>query len=373
MEIVEVFGYWKTNLGDDLFLEILCQRYPNTVFRTAIDNVSVKAFSDLDNLIFEVHDSARSAKSAQIARMLFERSLGAKKTSVEIGGSIFIQKNDKRVNAFPYYKRKLVVSCSEAFYFLGCNFGPYYSEHQVNVYHNLFAKINDVCFRDQPSYALFRDLPNVRYAPDIVLGLDPTQVPDQPVFGPEQPYVVVSAIDLDYAERNLGDLDISATKQEYERFLVRNIRAAVAAGRRVVLFSFCDHEQDNLANERLFAALDRREQDQTIQYSHQNTRDSLALLKGAERLIATRFHAMILGWVFQIPTFVVSYSKKTNDIIHTYVPDQRYVDLAEVGQSRELSEADFFTIDDSLRASLKEQAVGQFAALDLRLQPSLVS
>lgn len=371
MESVEVFGYWKQNLGDDLFFEILCRRYPNTVFRTAIDPHSIETFSGLDNVVFDCHESTRVAKMRQLARMMVGQFIGAARTSIEIGGSIFIQKHESRLNIGPYLKRMLISLCSSSFYCLGCNFGPYYSQHQLDTYAKYFARLDDVCFRDEPSFGLFSELPNVRFAPDIVLGLDADSVPVRNVLDVDA-YTVVSAIDLEYTERNLGEIDIPATKRDYEQFLVRNIKAEIHRGNRVVLFSFCDHEQDQIVNERLLAELSADEKTRVSLYSHHEIADSLALLKSAQKLIATRFHAMILGWVFGTPTYVVTYSKKTNNMIDTYVPEQTFVNLAEVDPGYVLLDEDYYTVNAAHRHFLRQQAADQFLALDAKLMPRVV-
>lgn len=50
MKKLRVFAYTKQNLGDDLFVKILCKRYPNTKFVLYAPNIYKKVFKDIKNL-----------------------------------------------------------------------------------------------------------------------------------------------------------------------------------------------------------------------------------------------------------------------------------------------------------------------------------
>ena len=46
-----VDGYWRKNLGDDLFLKILAERYPNNKFYILIDEEFYSVFDKFTNII----------------------------------------------------------------------------------------------------------------------------------------------------------------------------------------------------------------------------------------------------------------------------------------------------------------------------------
>ena len=56
-------------------------------------------------------------------------------------------------------------------YILGANFGPYETESYRVLVQEYLAKAEDVCFRDEWSKEKFPELSNIRFAPDIVLGI----------------------------------------------------------------------------------------------------------------------------------------------------------------------------------------------------------
>ena len=46
MKKIKVYAYTRQNLGDDLFIKILCERYPNTQFVLYAPNVYKDIFKD---------------------------------------------------------------------------------------------------------------------------------------------------------------------------------------------------------------------------------------------------------------------------------------------------------------------------------------
>ena len=137
-----VLGYWHRNLGDDLFLKILAERYSNTTFNIYINKENFRPFKTLVNVkpVFRYNSRtiSRRAKN-KLDNFLFkfgfvtlnsiQRELLNYKQIVEIGGSIFIQPSTGFDSN--YYLRKAIGKSGIDYSILGCNFGPYSSEQQV--------------------------------------------------------------------------------------------------------------------------------------------------------------------------------------------------------------------------------------------------
>lgn len=364
MRQVNVSGYWRTNLGDDLFLEVLCKRYPKVQFRTEIDKENSKVFEEIANLTIEETKSEKGATITRFIQMLLEKVRGKKRISIEIGGSIFMFKKKENVyKSLSYIKRKITAFCSDSLYFLGCNFGPYDLPEQVQAYKEYFKKVDDICFRDYQSYKLFEELPNVRFAPDIVLSLNTSHLIQRDVPGFGAPYIVFSTINLE-DKKDPGISDIYSMMERYEEFLLQNIKSQIKSGKHVVLFSFCDYQKDDKVNQRLFDKLTEEEQNKVVLYSHKNINDSLLVISRAEKLVASRFHGMILGWVFSIPTYVISYSKKTTDVIHSFVENQTYISLSDIIPTSLIKDDEFYKIDSETLKNLSSQSEQHFQALD---------
>ncbi len=57
-------------------------------------------------------------------------------------------------------------------------------------------------------------------------------------------------------------------------------------------------------------------------YNHHDIYKSITVLQNSTKIVASRYHAMILGWIFEKPTFVMSYSLKMNSVIEDLFPEQ---------------------------------------------------
>ena len=158
---VYVDAYLAQNLGDDLFIDILTKRYPNHKF-LAISKKQCK--HNLKNLkVVSNSYLYRTVKKFQLEKYLANMC----DVVVSIGGSMYMENNDN-TRDFSLGKNKR--------YILGTNFGPYQTKEYYNNLKKVFKNAEDVCFREKYSYDLFKDLPNVRYAPDIVFSMNTSNV-----------------------------------------------------------------------------------------------------------------------------------------------------------------------------------------------------
>lgn len=158
---VYVDAYLFENLGDDLFINILTKRYPKHNFFAitrgfkGYKSENLKVYSNV--IIF------RMLKKFQLEKYLANRY----DLVVSIGGSMYMENNDSKRD-FSLGKNKR--------YILGTNFGPYRTQEYYQNIYNIFKNSEDVCFREKFSYDLFKELPNVRYASDIVFSLDTSSI-----------------------------------------------------------------------------------------------------------------------------------------------------------------------------------------------------
>src|SRR5699024_1782034 len=175
MKKVMVHAVTKLNLGDDLFLKILFERYPNTNFIISVHNKYKKHYDIYDNT--SIHSSSNIVSRAtnffmrKFGQHVFMQKSIAKNcdASIHIGGSIFQQKETWKTQL---KNRKSLLIENQPFYVLGANFGSYTESKFYEEYFNLFKGYEDICFRDDYSYNLFNELSNVRKAADIVFSLN---------------------------------------------------------------------------------------------------------------------------------------------------------------------------------------------------------
>ncbi|WP_367378397.1 polysaccharide pyruvyl transferase family protein [Enterococcus gilvus] len=377
---VFVKGFWASNLGDDLFLYILCRRFPNISFEINVKEKYRDTLPTLPNLMISEEIVYKRAifydKVKELCNYLCSTFIGNKTTVftikgkvfiankpnifIEIGGSIFMLKSDENVRKnIEYLIRMKMVEIVDGYYVIGSNFGPYYDNKQLTEYRNFFKRTTDTCFRDSYSRNLFPELENVREAADIILSGDFTNFENQ-----EKEHILISVVDLE--KKGDPGLDISYENvKTYEKQIVYYIKEFVSKKEKVILFSFCDNQGDVDLSKRIFDKLDEESKKNVKILSYKNIDTSIEVIKKSKKIIATRFHAMILGWLFQIPTYAVSYSQKTENVIRSSYPNQNFCKYSDISQIdfNELSNS-FCKIDDETLNKLINYSSKQFQKLD---------
>lgn len=308
---VVVRAYINNNLGDDLFLFILTKRYPNQKF---IAFSRTKSYLNLPNLriIYIPRLLNKLVKLISFNKIdLAYPKLKNHPLEVLIGGSMFIEGRSSE-NYLNINKKN---------FYLGCNFGPYQTEGYLKKYYKIFSKVDDVCFRDEYSYNLFKALTNVRMASDIVFSL-PELGHSHLSEGEQKPYAVISV--MDFAQNNL-----EKQEEEYLKFLHSAIKKFILQNYRVVLISFCKKDGDELGIRKVLGLqLTESEKTQIDTYFyHGNIMEVLQLFKNATAVIGTRFHSTVLGLHFGIPTLPIIYSQKTKNMLASIRFDGKIFDF----------------------------------------------
>ncbi len=356
-----VLGYWHRNLGDDLFLKILAERYSNTTFNIYINKENFRPFKTLVNVkpVFRYNSRtiSRRAKN-KLDNFLFkfgfvtlnsiQRELLNYKQIVEIGGSIFIQPSTGFDSN--YYLRKAIGKSGIDYSILGCNFGPYSSEQQVQEYQKIFDESNWVSFRDSYSFQLFKNNnDNLHCFPDIVFGLDISP------YCKSQDYHLISVIYPHSAKY----------REDYISWLTTEITYIVKIlNEKVVLMGFCAEEGDEKVADIIIERLGNDVRDNVKKAIHSNIEDSLNIISKAKKIIATRYHAMILAWVFHKPTFVISYSRKVDEVIHDIAPQQKFHPINKIA---EIEHAEYSEYPLDYFDNVISQSRGHFNYLDTAL------
>lgn len=325
MKKIYIKAYTEVNLGDDLFIRVLCERYPNVQFYMTCPKSSRVAYDSIKNLtlipkIRYVDSIFRVARFPLSFNDLIAKSrIGDPGATVHIGGSIFMQSPhwQEKVN-----NHKKNIKQSKNYFIIGSNFGPYEDQQFLEEYNEIFSKVNDVCFRDQFSYEKFEDLNNVRVAPDVIFSLDTKKITKE---NKKNKTIVISIIDLSWRK------DLKIYQNDYERKLAKVTQELIQENYDVILMSFCEKEGDEKVAKRIEKLVS---EDNVSTYFYRGDMDAaLKLIKSSEGIIATRFHAMILGWIFNKPTFPFVYSEKMTNVIN----DIDYNgDFASIGDSREV-------------------------------------
>jgi colanic acid/amylovoran biosynthesis protein len=291
-----VRAYVNENLGDDLFLKILFERYSDVdFFLLDVTEKNCKAFRDYSNVHYiRFQDFFKRNKEFD--------------GYIDIGGSIFIQEG-KGLGGF---KKRLLISLllkyrKKKTFILGANFGPYNTNYFQKVYKYYFKfLVEDICFRDKNSYNLFSDLENVRYAPDIVFQLGEKVDKNKKVKNS----LGISIMDI----RRIPKL--SRYYNEYMNKMISLVSNATKKGFHVHLISFCRNQGDTKAINNIISALDIgiQKKIEILEYKG-NIKSFLKVYSTLENVVTLRFHSFILSLIYNQNIYPLIYSKKTMNVI----------------------------------------------------------
>jgi len=171
----------------------------------------------------------------------------------------------------------------------------------------------------------------------------------------------VSMIDL------TGREGLSQYRDAYEAAIAELVEDLITLrGERVTLVSFCPHEGDEAAIERVLSAVPGRVGERISTHYYRGDMDAmLAVLRAAETVLATRFHAMVLGFAFGCRVACVEYSNKLSNALADLGELDRGWKLAEfVAASRSERYDRVTALEPASPAAVAERAAGHFAVLD---------
>lgn len=352
MKRVYLKMYAKQNLGDDLFLKVISDRYKNVKFIMYSGNrynkkinSNLKIYSGLFYKILNKTIKILTNNKKSFEKMLVNKS----DIVVEIGGSLFVEKQNIKKEDLEklvkYYK-----TLNKDYYILGSNFGPYKTNEYKQKYEDVFANAKDVCFREEYSYNLFKNLPTVRLAPDIVFSLTTSQWRKH-----TKKQVVISVMDISRRYK------LKQYKEEYEEKIIEIINKFKSKGYEVVLMSFCKYEGDEHSVKSILNEINNHSNSIRVYNYNGNINKSLEILSECEIIVATRFHAMILGLLLGKVVLPISYSEKTINVLQDINFKGTCLDI------RNLNSIKLEDIDFSYKLDIKdviEKSQKQFLKLD---------
>lgn len=305
-------AYFRKNVGDDLFVRCLAERYPHVSFKICTYPAFAQVFARFPNIrnigkagLF-IDRASNKITGKHIYRMQMEKSAPA---VVHIGGSIFIE---------PYQFSLLNPNT----FVIGCSFGPYKTEAYRSAVFSELERAKDVCFRDRYSYEMFSSLDHVRMAPDVLFGY-PGYPAVQKGCGVG---ISVMSIDKRPELRHVADKYYNEIAQTLDECARRQIP--------VKLFSFCEAEGDAEAIREIMAR-SKTKRAEVCEYD--GDMDAiLEQLNECEYIVASRFHAMVIGWCLSKKVFPVVYSNKQLNVMQDVGYRGSYWDLKNTEADSEL-------------------------------------
>ncbi len=314
-----IYAYTNFNFGDDLFIKILCERYPKTKFILYAPHEYNLTLKEINNISIIPSDTIINRginfllKRFKINYSIQEQISKSCDAGVNIGGSLFIQGEnwERRIQ----YNKNLRIK-DKPFYLLGANFGPYTDLQFYQEYKELFKGYTDICFRERYSYEIFNDLSNVRMASDIIFQLKKKNIKN------EESTIVISVIKPSF-RKNLNEYDDIYYKK------IKDITLHfIERGYKVTLMSFCENEGDKEAVDAIMSLIPKVNLHKVNSHLYKlNIEETLNVIAKSSFVIATRFHSMILGWVYNKPVYPIVYSSKMTNVMKDVSFDGSYVDI----------------------------------------------
>jgi colanic acid/amylovoran biosynthesis protein len=283
----------------------------------------------------------------------FYYKLQGYKALVVTSGSIFMENKN-----IPLKSLEGEFRLNIPYYILGSNFGPYETEDFLNLYKNkIFKNAKDICFRENYSYELFKNLKNVRVAPDIVFGLN--------ILNKycEENKVIISVINCE------KDGKIICNQKEYNDKIIEVIKYFGKQGKKIILMSFSKEQGDEEVIQEIMDLISKNKSngvklDIEKYFYRGNIDEAIEQIATSKIVIGTRFHANILGFVFGKTVIPIAYSDKTINVLKDLKFNGKYFDLRKM-EDFNVNNLDALDLDYKLDVSkVIEKSKEQFKELD---------
>lgn len=152
--------------------------------------------------------------------------------------------------------------------------------------------------------------------------------------------------------------------------MVKNIKMYIEQDKKVYLFSFCQYEGDEKMIEKLKMIMPEEfERENIIIVQYRGDIDEfLTRYSEMEYMICERFHSVILSCICNQKFYVISYSKKIDNILKELNIANDYIKFEQIQKNQILSLDNFKNVDEDKLNNLKMQAEKQFEATDKYLK-----
>lgn len=312
MKDVWLFACIEKNIGDDLFVYTISKRYPDIQF-TITSDADYGSLSELKNLVFSDdlkrwiwassigENSIAKRMVGYVLQKVFEFKIKKKDIAVYIVGNAF--KNLNYVGKFQTRWIKERLKLADEFYLLSTNFGPFNDNRWVLDCSGVFSEMADVCFRDKDSFAYFKNIKCVRYAPDAVFCLGKKK-------NKAKKMLLISVIDFSFDIR--GD-ELRKKTMLYEEKMVDIANGYISDGYEVIFLN-SNKNQDQIASERIIQKIMIKKNIRVINYDGDLT-VVFDLYKNAGSIIATRLHTIVLAFLYGIPVIPIEYDIKVTNLL----------------------------------------------------------
>lgn len=323
---VYLFACIEKNIGDDLFVKLLCERYPDIVF-VITSKAKYGSLKRIPNLVFsDVLKKWNWASSlcpnnkiksvvAKVIQVYYTFKLPKYKIGVSIVGNAFKNPEYSGWAQSRWIREK--IKLVDKFYIMSTNFGPYKDERWKTDFEKIFSTMSDVCFRDKYSFDLFSNLSNVRFAPDAVFTMGKKQHENNK-------NVIISVIDCSFYARNEN---LKKVAPVFEKKMAETIDILYQNGYTVTLLN-SNTEQDKPACKRILKMIGSHD---ISVVDYDGDLDLIfELYKHSSFVIGTRLHTIILGWLYNMSVVPIVYDIKVSNLLDACSYNQALFDITQL-------------------------------------------
>lgn len=361
---VYLTGYKSQNLGDDLFFISILNRYKDTLF--LFEDISSGYYSNLfkdyknvtilpyiqDGLFQRIFGKAIKTINRYWEGQYYSRYQKKNKINVDayvkIGGSIFIEPaKDLATIKWRFIAEKKFFD-KVPFFYIGSNFGPYNSTSFFSYSEYVIKNINSICFRDSYSFDLFKQYSHVKQAPDVLFGIKDI------IPGSKKIHKSLGISLMDFSNRHT----IGSFYHSYLESISSYILSQCEKYGVIRLFSFCEPEGDCRAiNDLLNLLPEKFVRHIEIVCYNGDAKQFLSKFSEMEFLISTRFHAMVLGFVYGMKTVPIVYSNKITHVLDDIKSQVQAIRLEKLNAStleEAISCSEVINVDNQILNSQKQ-------------------
>ena len=351
-----IHGYDNINIGDDLFFQILTTKYPNVEFFM----ISTKDYGSIINRpnfkCIKSNFFNRVCRKLNIIpyQLLFIRF----DAIIVIGGSIFMEIGQSgscgSIVNIQRYKRWF---SKTPIHIIGSNYGPSNTDKFEVAVSELFKIVDSVCLRDSYSYNFFKDNPKVSFASDVVFQLH-RKDREKKTYNT----IGISIINLENRP------SLIAHKNSYIKLIKEIINISLSKNNHIKLFSFCENEGDYDACNEILNSYDNTTKNKIEIVNYTGDIDNfLKEFNKVDKLYATRYHAVILGLLYQIPMTPLVYSNKILYALNNIGDNIPYIDI-RVENNTDPNQMPNFIMDNETLQKVIACSRNQFKSINKLVQ-----
>ena len=140
--------------------------------------------------------------------------------------------------------------------------------------------------------------------------------------------------------------------------LTQNINKYINKGNKVYLYSFCEHEGDERVIDVLLKKFKNNPNIVDVRFDGDVDKFLNIYIK-MEYMICSRFHAMILSTIAKQKMYVLSYSKKIDNVSEDLELNLPIKHFEEIEENMELNLNDFVCVDENTTRNIIKNAKNQ--------------